>query len=75
MATGTVTFHNERKVKRVLVKDRENAIVNRLNKTKKEVVVDHEAVRQDRLRIKGREKKLKATEEVRSRQSSGSSCS
>lgn len=64
-ATGTVSFHNERKVKRFLIKDRENAIVNRLNKTKKDVKVDHEAERQERERARGREKKAKATEEVR----------
>lgn len=63
-ATGTVSFHSQHKVKRYLVKERENAIVNRLNKTKKTVQVDHEAVRQDRERQKGREKKAKATEEV-----------
>ncbi|PWN29700.1 DUF814-domain-containing protein [Jaminaea rosea] len=66
-ATGTVSFHSQHKVKRYLVKERENAIVNRLNKTKKTVQVDHEAVRQDRERQKGREKKAKATEERNAR--------
>lgn len=51
-------------VKRVYVKDRENAIVNRLNKTKREIDVDHEMVRQEREREQGREKKAKATELV-----------
>lgn len=63
MATGSVMFHNDRVVRRHLVRDRENVIVNRLNKTKKEVAVDHEAVRQERERALGREKKLNATKE------------
>ncbi|KAM3512034.1 hypothetical protein MY11210_004294 [Beauveria gryllotalpidicola] len=37
MDTGQVSFKNPRLVKRVLVPQRENAIVNRLNKTKTEV--------------------------------------
>lgn len=37
MAVGTVTFHKERMIKRTLVPARENAIVNRVNKTRKEV--------------------------------------
>lgn len=65
MATGSVTFHSNRLVKRLLVRDRENAIVNLLNKTKKEVHVDHEAVRIERERTKGREKKAQAVQEVR----------
>lgn len=63
MDTGTVTFHNDRVVRRHLVRDRENAIVNALNKTKREVAVDHESVRQERERAIGREKKLNATRE------------
>lgn len=63
MDTGTVTFHNDRVVKRHLIRERENAIVNALNKTKKEIAVDHEAVRQERERAIGREKKLNATKE------------
>lgn len=64
MAVGAVTFHNDRKVKRFHVKEKDNAIVNRLNKTKKEIEVDHEAERQDRLREEGRKKKAKAIEDV-----------
>ncbi|KAH8712330.1 Coiled-coil domain-containing protein 25 [Beauveria bassiana] len=37
MEIGQVSFKNPRLVKRVLVSERENAIVNRLNKTKTEV--------------------------------------
>lgn len=36
MAVGQVGFKDQRKVKRVLVETRINAIVNRLNKTKEE---------------------------------------
>ncbi|PWZ02547.1 DUF814-domain-containing protein [Testicularia cyperi] len=63
MAVGSVTFYNDRKVKRVHVKERDNIIVNRLNKTKKEIQVDHEAERQQRLRDEGRKKKAKAIED------------
>lgn len=34
METGQVTFHNNKKVKRVFVEKRINEVVNRLNKTK-----------------------------------------
>ncbi|KAK4683868.1 hypothetical protein P7C73_g6346, partial [Tremellales sp. Uapishka_1] len=46
----------------VHVPARDNAIVNRLNKTKVEKVVDHESERQDRLREEGKRKKIIATE-------------
>ncbi|BFZ55246.1 hypothetical protein PYCC9005_002286 [Savitreella phatthalungensis] len=36
MATGQVSFHRSKQVKKVFVKTRENAIVNRLNKTREE---------------------------------------
>ncbi|KAL4402342.1 hypothetical protein ACI68E_000104 [Malassezia pachydermatis] len=57
MAIGTVTFHNDRVVKRFHVKERKNEIVNRLNKTKVVRDVDHEAERQERERQLGRKKK------------------
>jgi hypothetical protein len=34
MATGSVSFHNDRLVKRVFVGARDNAVVNRLNRSK-----------------------------------------
>ncbi|KAJ3485390.1 hypothetical protein NLI96_g4989 [Meripilus lineatus] len=49
MAVGQVSFHNDRRVKRVHVPARENPIVNRLNKTKIERQVDHEQERTDRI--------------------------
>lgn len=57
MAVGTVTFHNERVVKRHHVAARDNAIVNRLNKTKREESVDHEAVRLERQRERNKVKR------------------
>jgi uncharacterized protein (UPF0305 family) len=36
METGQVTFHNNKKVKRIFVEKRINEVVNRLNKTKVE---------------------------------------
>ncbi|TYJ56632.1 hypothetical protein B9479_002724 [Cryptococcus floricola] len=44
------------------VPTRDNAIVNRLNKTKVEREVDHEAEHQERLRLEGRKKKANAIE-------------
>lgn len=46
------------------VSTRDNAIVNRLNKTKIEKEIDHEAERQERLRFEGRKKKAEAIERV-----------
>ncbi|KAJ3759220.1 cytoplasmic protein [Lentinula raphanica] len=50
MAVGQVSFHNDKRVKRVHVAKRENPIVNRLNKTKVEKEVDHEQERIDRVK-------------------------
>ncbi|WWD16051.1 hypothetical protein CI109_100476 [Kwoniella shandongensis] len=68
MAVGQVSFHSDKKVKRVHVATRDNVIVNRLNKTKVEKEVDHEAERQDRLREEGRKKKAEATERAKQEQ-------
>jgi hypothetical protein len=57
LAVGTVMFHNERTVKRHFVKTRENVIVNRLNKTKREEKVDHEAVRLERQKVRQKAKR------------------
>ncbi|KAJ1916095.1 hypothetical protein H4219_003966 [Mycoemilia scoparia] len=40
MATGQVSFHNTKKVRRIHVETKDNAIVNRLNKTKVEKFPD-----------------------------------
>lgn len=51
MAVGQVGFKDPRKVRRVLVPQRENPIVNRLNKTRVEVVApDLRQEREDHLR-------------------------
>lgn len=50
MDVGQVSFHDQRKVKRVLVPHRENPIVNRLNKTKVEKKPDLKAERDDMLK-------------------------
>ncbi|EPQ54852.1 DUF814-domain-containing protein [Gloeophyllum trabeum ATCC 11539] len=50
MAVGQVSFHNDKRVKRVYVVKRDNAIVNRLNKTKVEKQVDHEQERIERIK-------------------------
>jgi len=48
------------------VTTRDNSIVNRLNKTKLEKEVDHEAERQERLREEGRRKTAEAADRVSS---------
>ncbi|PWN39477.1 DUF814-domain-containing protein [Ceraceosorus guamensis] len=63
LATGAVQFHNDRIVRRHHIAAKDNAILNRLNKTKREELVDHEAVRQERERAKGRERKEVAVKE------------
>ncbi|THH27593.1 hypothetical protein EUX98_g6593 [Antrodiella citrinella] len=50
MAIGQVSFHNDKKVKRVYIAKRENVIVNRLNKTKVQKQVDHEEEKIERVR-------------------------
>lgn len=56
-ATGSVSFHNDRLVKRFRVEERVNAVVNRLNKTKQERQVDHEAEKVERERQENRKKR------------------
>ncbi|KAL7904730.1 hypothetical protein GGI35DRAFT_462530 [Trichoderma velutinum] len=50
MDVGQVSFHDQRKVRRILVPQRENPIVNRLNKTKVEKKPDLKAERDDMLK-------------------------
>ncbi|KAK6703937.1 hypothetical protein SNK05_007878 [Fusarium graminearum] len=50
MEVGQVGFKDPRKVKRILVPQRENPIVNRLNKTKVEKKPDLKQERDDRLK-------------------------
>jgi hypothetical protein len=50
MAAGQVSFKDNKKVKRILVAQRENPIVNRLNKTKVEKYPDLKQEKDDHLR-------------------------
>ncbi|KAH7356837.1 hypothetical protein BKA65DRAFT_215789 [Rhexocercosporidium sp. MPI-PUGE-AT-0058] len=50
MAVGQVGFKDPRKVKRILVSQRENPIVNRLNKTKVEKFPDLQMEREEKLK-------------------------
>lgn len=47
MATGQVTFHNQKLVRKIHVKQRENHIVNRLNKTRIEKFPDLRAEKEE----------------------------
>ncbi|KAI0629791.1 hypothetical protein C8Q77DRAFT_1138560 [Trametes polyzona] len=60
MAVGQVSFHNDKRVKRVHIPKRENVIVNRLNKTKVEREVDHEAERVERIKKENAAKRAAA---------------
>ncbi|PVF93069.1 DUF814-domain-containing protein [Serendipita vermifera] len=62
MAVGQVSFHRNDKVRRVHVAARENPIVNRLNKTKVEQEVDHEAEKTERLRQEANKRRAEAAE-------------
>jgi hypothetical protein len=50
MAVGQVGFKDNKKVKRILVAQRENAIINRLNKTKVEQFPDLRQEKEDHLK-------------------------
>lgn len=52
MATGQVSFHNPKLVRKVLVRQRENPIVNRLNKTRVEKFPDFRAEKDEFLKKK-----------------------
>ncbi|ORY02816.1 coiled-coil domain-containing 25 [Basidiobolus meristosporus CBS 931.73] len=67
MATGQVSFHNQRLVKRVYIEKRVNEIVNRLEKTKQEKYPDLQGEREDyerekRKALRIKENKLKEEE-------------
>ncbi|KAI5778210.1 hypothetical protein EDC01DRAFT_674661 [Geopyxis carbonaria] len=58
MAVGQVGFKDQRKVRRVLVETRTNAVVNRLNKTKEEKYPDLAMEKEERQKeLRQREKK------------------
>lgn len=62
MDVGQVSFHSDKKVKRTHVAERSNVIINRLNKTKKVVEVDHIAEQVEREKEQARLRRLEATE-------------
>lgn len=70
MATGQVSFHDQKMVRKIHIPVRQNVIVNRLNKTKVEKFPDLRAEREEDLkekrkieRIKQQEQKAKDREE------------
>ncbi|KAE8136144.1 hypothetical protein BDV38DRAFT_250037 [Aspergillus pseudotamarii] len=67
MATGQVSFHNPKLVRKVFVRERENVIVNRLNKTRVEKFPDLMAEKEESLKKKQREER-KTREELRARE-------
>lgn len=58
MATGQVSFHDQKMVKKIHVPARENAIVNRLNKTKVEKFPDLRAEKEADLKDKRKVERL-----------------
>ncbi|BDD55014.1 hypothetical protein MAP00_000571 [Monascus purpureus] len=57
MATGQVSFHNPKLVRKVFVRTRENAIVNRLNKTRVEKFPDLRAEKEEHVKKVNREER------------------
>ena len=64
MATGQVGFKDQKMVKRVYVEKRENAVVNRLNKTKVEKYPDLKQEKADRERELRKKDRIAAQEKV-----------
>ncbi|RAK76463.1 putative DUF814 domain protein [Aspergillus fijiensis CBS 313.89] len=64
MAAGQVSFHNHKLVRKVFVRQRENPIVNRLNKTRIEKFPDLKAEKDEFLKKKNKEER-KVREEQR----------
>jgi len=64
MATGQVGFKDQKMVRRVYVEKRENAIVNRLNKTKVEKYPDLRQEKADREKEERRKERISAQEKV-----------
>ncbi|KAL4811053.1 hypothetical protein BDV18DRAFT_128505 [Aspergillus unguis] len=67
MAAGQVSFHNQKQVKKVFVAQRENPIVNRLNKTKVERFPDLRAEKEEEAKKQQREER-KLREEKKNRE-------
>ena len=65
MATGQVSFHDQKLTKKILVPIRQNAIINRLNKTKVEKFPDLHAEREENLREKRKVERIAREEKKR----------
>ena len=65
MATGQVSFHDQKLTKKILVPVRQNAIINRLNKTKVEKFPDLYAEREEDLRAKRKVERIAREERKR----------
>lgn len=63
MATGQVSFHDHKMVKKIHVPTRQNPIVNRLNKTKVEKFPDFRAEREAEQREKRKKERIQREEE------------
>ncbi|KAL4878806.1 hypothetical protein BJY04DRAFT_195110 [Aspergillus karnatakaensis] len=62
MAAGQVSFHNHKLVKKVFVAQRENVIVNRLNKTRVEKFPDLRAEKEEYAKVQRREERKQREE-------------
>ncbi|OJJ02493.1 hypothetical protein ASPVEDRAFT_193278 [Aspergillus versicolor CBS 583.65] len=67
MAAGQVSFHNHKLVKKVFVAERENPIVNRLNKTKVEKFPDLRAEKEEYAKVQRHEER-KVREEKKNKE-------
>lgn len=67
MASGQVSFNNPKMVRKVLVRERENTIINRLNKTRVEKFPDLRAEKEEYLKMKRKEER-KDRDEQRTRE-------
>jgi NFACT protein RNA binding domain len=65
MATGQVSFHDQKLTKKILVTVRQNAIINRLNKTKIEKFPDLHAEREEDLQEKRKVERMAREEKKR----------
>lgn len=69
MASGQVSFHNPKMVRKVFVRERENPIVNRLNKTRVEKFPDLKTEKEEYLKVKQRaERKVRDEQRAREKQ-------
>ena len=63
MATGQVSFHDPKMIKKVIVTARQNPIINRLNKTRVEKFPDLRAEKEEDLKQKRKAERLAREEE------------